>query len=271
MGDINNVVPKKGFFKNDRMFVCSMLAFYSVCTIGVIALLFWGLDRRNKTVSANATATGAVVATQNANVTATAVARLAEHDQYEFIERFNEVSGRWYVGPHAKQYGDASYAIKNGFYIWDVRKSDKFTYSSNFYKGSRIEDFDAYVDVKIIESESQEFVCPALVFRKSEKDFVGGAFVFSICNDSRFKVQYYDNDGWMLITSSDYSSVIYLDDWYRIEVNARGDRFVFLINHVQVFEMTDTRLEQGGLALFLEVPNGEAAVVWFDNFGFQSR
>lgn len=262
--------PKKGFFQNDRMFVCGMLVLYSMCAIGVIALMFWGLDRRNRTISANATATGAAIATQNANVTATMAARLEDQDQYEFIEKFDSVSGRWYTGAYARQYGDATYAIHNGVYRWDVREAKEFSFSIDFYKGNKIKNFDAYVDIKFVESGIESYVCPGMAFRKPTKDYADGAFIFSICADSTYKVQYYDSDGWGPITYN-YSDVIFLDDWNRIEIHAVNDKFVFSINHTQVFSMTDERLEQGGLALFLEVPEGEAAIIWFDNFGFQSR
>ncbi len=265
-----NTTTKKGVFKNDRMFVCSMLVFYGLCALGLIALSVWGLDRRNKVISANATATHSVIATQNAITTATAIAQIEAQSTFEFIEKFDSVSGRWYVGPHLKQYGDATYNIHDGVYAWDVREAKEFSFSIDFYKGNKIDNFDAYVDIKFVENNAGSYVCPGMVFRKPRENFDGGAFIFSICADSTYKVQYYDSDGWGPITYN-YSEVIFPEDWNRIEVHAEDDKFVFLINHNQVFEMTDERLEQGGLGLFLEVPIGESAEVWFDNFGFQSR
>jgi hypothetical protein len=247
-----------------------MLSFYGVCIIGVMALLFWGLDRRNQTISANATATGAVIATQIANSTATAVAHIEEQSQFEFIEKFDSVSGRWYVGPHTKQYGDATYDIHDGVYSWDVREAKEFSFSVDFYKGNKISNFDAFVDIKFVENNPGSYVCPGMAFRKPTKDYANGAFIFSICADMTYKVQYYDSDGWGPITYN-HSDLILPEDWNRIEIHAKNDKFVFSINSIQVFEMTDERLEQGGLALFLEVPVGESAEVWFDNFGFQSR
>ena len=81
---------QKGFFQDDRKLVCSMLVIYSLCTFGDIAVTFRGLNRRQLTLSTSTT--------QCTNVTATAVAKLAEPDQYEYIERFEEASRRWFVG-----------------------------------------------------------------------------------------------------------------------------------------------------------------------------
>ena len=60
-------------------------------------------------------------------------------------------------------------------------------------------------------------------------------------------------------------------DWNRIEIIAREDHFTFIINNIEVFEMSDNRLKAGGLGLFIDVDKENPAVIWFDNFGYQSR
>ena len=262
---------KKRIFQNDFVPLVVFLAMSCICLFGLIAVTFWGLNDFKKTILANATSTAFSVATQQINVTSTAVVRATEQAHYEFIEQFDEVSARWYVGPHDRQYGDALYSIKDGIYIWDVRKSSEFSFSTDFYKGNKIKDFDVYVDIRFVESDSQGLVCAGLAFRKLDDDWSKGAFVFSICNDSHFKIQYYDREGWKSVTNSDFINFIQLEDWNRIEVSARGDHFLFTINNMEVFEMTDDRLKQGSLTIHLEVPNNESALVWFDNFGYQSR
>ncbi len=129
---------RKSFLQNDRMLVCSMLIFYGLCFFGAIAAVFWGLNRREQTISANATSTAGVIATQQANATGTAVARLAEQDKYEYIERFDKITSDWYVGSYEKKYGDLRLIIKNGVYIWDVTDTKGFTQSTPFYKGNKI-------------------------------------------------------------------------------------------------------------------------------------
>jgi len=270
MGDIN-VVPKKRFFKNDRMFVCSMLAFYGVCTIGVIALLFWGLDRRNKTISTNATATGIAVATQQAQATATAIARLTEQEQYKFIERFDKDSARLFFGTQKNEYWEGEVKVQDGVYVWDVEKVNKtFVYWGDMYEKDTIKDFDAYVDIKFIEGPYGD-VCGGLIFRKSLKGWNHGAYSFSICNDSHLEIYYHGADGWDSVTNWLHSDSIYPADWNRIEVSARGDQFVFTVNNQLVFEMSDDRQKEGGLAVFIEIEEKSPSIIWFDNFGFQGR
>ena len=262
---------KKGSFQNELVPIFFFLGLSCVCIFGLIAVQLWGLNDFKTTILTNATSTAYAVATQQKDISATAIIHTTEQAHYEFIERFDHVSARWYVGPHARQYGDVLYSIKDGVYIWDVRKAGEFTYSTDFYKGNKIKNFDVYVDTRFIESESQGFVCAGLAFRKPGVDWNGGAYVFSICNDSHFRVQYYDRDGWRIVTNSDLINFFHPDDWNRVEVSALGDHFLFRLNNIQVFEMTDDRLKQGSLALYLEIPSSESALIWFDNFGYQSH
>ena len=261
---------KKGIFQNDRRLVCSMLVFYGMCIVGAIAITILGLNRRNQTISAHATSTAAIMATEQAKVTATAVARAAAQDNYEYIERFDKVSGRWFVGKYESQYGDVQISIKDGVYIWDVADPKNFTQATDFYKGNKLKDFDIYMDLKFVESSETGAVCSGLFFRRPS-DWEYGTYVFNVCNDSRFKVLYYEGDSWQTITSSGYESSIKRSDWNRIEISTRKDHFLFTINNAKVFEMTDDRLKQGSLGIFIEIQKENSAVIWFDNFGYQSR
>jgi hypothetical protein len=261
---------KKAFFKNDRKLVCSMLIFYGLCILGLIVATFWGLDRRQRTISANATWTAFALATQQANVTATAVARLTEQDQYEYIERFDRYSGYWFVGLYEKQYGDARISIKDGVYIWDIADPKDSALSTEFYKKDKIKDFDVYMDTKFVESSAIGSTCSGFFFRR-QSTWDDGTYIFTICNDSHFEVQYYEANKWRPINFSEYESTIQPSDWNRMEISARGNFLVFTVNNTQVFEMTDDRLKDGNLGIFIDIDKGNSAVIWFDNFGFQSR
>src|SRR6266516_7436954 len=122
---------KQSFFRNDRRLVCSMLVVYGLCILGAIVATFWGLDQHNKKLLADATSTAFAIATERAKVTATAAARLAEQDQYEYVERFDTPSGYWYVGMYDenKKFGDTQLSIKDGVYIWAVADTKGFTQS----------------------------------------------------------------------------------------------------------------------------------------------
>jgi hypothetical protein len=262
---------KKSFLQNDRRLVCSMLVFYGVCIVGVIALTFWGLARRNQTISTNATSTAAVVATQRASTTSTAIARVAKQNSYEYIERFDKVSGRWFVGQYDRRYADAHISIKDGFYMWDVADPKSFTQATDFYKGNKLKDFDIYMDLKFIESSKAGAACSGFFFRRPYAGWEFGAYTFIICDNSHFKVLHYDRNGWQTITYSEYETAIHNSDWNRIETSARVDHFTFTINNKQVFEMTDDRLKLGSLGIFVMIEKENSAVIWFDNFGYQSR
>ena len=262
---------RQSFFKNDRKLVCSMLVLYSLCILGLIGATVWGLNRRQLTLAANATSTAFVVATQQANLTATAVAKLAEQDQYEYIERFDKTSSYWFVGAYDSQYGEADVAIKNGVYVWNIKTPKDYTYGTDFYRGSGIKDFDVYMDAKFADDSAVGFVCNGFVFRKSSLGWEDGAYVFSICNDSHFEIYYYQTGKWDTITVSEYNDVIRPTEWNRVGVSARGKHFTFTINNIAVFEMSDGRRTSGSLGIYIQVAEDHSAVLWFDNFGFQSR
>ncbi len=264
---------KKGFFRNDRRLVCSMLVVYGLCILGLIATTFWWLDHRQRTISANATSTAGALATEEAKVTATAVARLAEQDQYEYVERFDKPSGYWYVGMYDenKKFGDTQLSIKDGVYIWAVADTKGFTQSIDFSKEDKVKDFDVYVDSKVVQGPKESTVCSGLFFRRRTSDWNDGAYTFSICNNAHFEVHYYGDNKWQTITYSEYERAIQPSEWNRMEISARGDHFTFIVNNTKVFEMTDDRLKEGGLGLSVNMDEGNSATIWFDNFGFQSR
>jgi hypothetical protein len=98
--------PKKSFLQNDRMLVCSMLVIYGVCILGLIGAVFWGLNRRNQVISANATETAIVLITQEVEISATAVALSTEQSQYEFIDPFDKNLYYWGEGYESNEYAD---------------------------------------------------------------------------------------------------------------------------------------------------------------------
>lgn len=270
-----NVSPqtenRKNVLRNDRLLACSMLAVYGVCLLGLIAATLWGTDRRNKTLIAHATSTAFAAATQQANVTATAVALLSEQDHYEFVERFDEDTTRWFTGKELKEYGDVNAAIRGGVYIWKIVDPQGYIQGRDvqFYKAINSSNFDVYIDLKFIENPGPKTVCSGLVFRKSPKGWDDGAYVFSICDDSHYEV-YYVADAWDSIESSN-SAAISETDWNRIAIHARDDHFSFDINNLSVYEMTDDRQENGSIGIYIDVADDQSAEFWFDNFGFQSR
>ncbi len=269
--ETQSTTGKKGFFQNDRLLVCSMLAFYGICIFGCIAAAFWGLNRTNQMITTNTTSTASANATQQAMGTATALAQLAEQDKYEYIERFDKVTSNWYVGSYEKKYGDLRLIIENGVYIWDVTDTKGFTQSTPFYQGNKIKDFDIYVDLKFIEDYNVGAACSGFFFRRPTNDLNDGHYTFTVCDDSRFEIYFYKENRWENIAFIEHENSIRPFDWNRIEVIARGDHFTFIINNREVYKMTDNRLKEGGLGLFIDIDKENPAEIWFDNFGYQTR
>ncbi|HMB23774.1 MAG: family 16 glycoside hydrolase [Chloroflexota bacterium] len=261
----------KSFLRNDRKLVCSMLLFYGLCILGLVGATFWGLDHRNKTVSANATSTAAAVATQQARTTSTAIARATEHAQYEFVDRFSNNEEEWMAEIVNDEYMTGSVKIISGVYLWDAQKVKKpFVYWASFHDMEKFKDFDVYVDSKITDEQPGD-ACSGLVFRAASTDWEMGAYVFSVCSNSTFSVYYYEKGDWESILRQTYSDAIRNSDWNRLEISARGDDFTFGINNEVVFEMTDDRQSRGGLAVYIEVNEKSPVSISFDNFGLQPR
>src|SRR5688572_17420989 len=99
MENNNMTENKKGFLQDDRLLVCSMLVFYGIYIIGLVAITFWRLNSLRETTSANATATAVSVATQQASSTSTAIAHSTELAQYEVIDAFDSTINEWQHGP----------------------------------------------------------------------------------------------------------------------------------------------------------------------------
>ncbi len=261
---------KKGFLQNDRLLVFSMLAFYGLCLIGLIAATFWWLDRRQQVISANETATGIAVATQHANATSTAIVRATEQSHYEIVERFDTVSGRWLTGIVDSEYWKGRRAIQDDSYLWEVKEVKKtFISWADFYKGDKITDFDVYVDTKVLDSSPGD-VCSGLLFRISPEGWDSGGYYFALCSNSLTTISYHtEKDGWETITRIPYYERS--NDWNRLEIIARGTHFIFFINGDWIYEMDDDRQKVGGLALVMELNKKVSAEIIFDNFGYQSR
>ncbi len=256
--------------KKDLRFAGGMLGIYLACCILSIGGTFLLIKEDRKVSSANATATTKAVAAQQANATATATFRTTEHDNYEFIERFDSVSTLWYVGAYDRRFAIANTAIQDGFYIWDIEDPMGNTQGTDFTLDYKIKDFDVYIDSKFVESPGSGAVCGGLSFRRPSEDWAFGGYMFMICDDSRYNVSYYDKDGWRAITQN-YDDSILSAGWNRIEIIARADDFSFFINNKHVFEMTDDSSKEGRIGIYIHVDDGNSAVLWFDNFGFQSR
>lgn len=264
----------QGFLRNDRKIVCGMFVFYGICILGLVAVTFWGLGQRSRTISVNATSTAFARATGQANATVTAIAHTTKQAQYKFINRFDVNNYTWRQGEEENEYWSGDIAIESGVYVWEVKDvKETFVSWADYGSDESIHDFDVYVDIKVVSGDPGD-TCAGLIFRKApsnlEKD---DYYYFSLCNNAVAHVSYHsETDGWQTLKSiSSYSSFPYSDGWNRLEVSARDSHFTFFINGSQVYEMDDDRRKTGGIALVIEMNEKTPARIAFDNFGFQPR
>ena len=250
------LTDKRRILRADVLFTCSMLFACCILFTALIAAPFWEFEERQPLISTNTTSTALAIATQQA--------------QYDFVDPFNTNKNRWRVGSENSEYWLGSTRIEKGIYLWDVTETkDTFISWSDFSVTEYIKDFDAYVDTKVIEGGFGD-VCSGLRFRVSLVSWFEKYYYFSLCNNSTVHISYYSEaDGWESIATVPYYELS--DDWNRLEINARGSHFKFLINGDWVYEMDDDRLEAGSLALMIELNEKVPAKILFDNFGFQSR
>ncbi len=273
--DQQQAQSSKPFWQNDRKLVCSMLVVYGLCIVGLVGTTIFGLDRRSKRLSANATSTALAVATGHANATATAVARATEQAQYSLINRFDINNYSWRQGTEDNEYWSGYTAFENGVYVWEVKEAKgAFISWADFPGNDDIRDFDVYVDTKVVKGEPSA-VCSGLLFRKSPEDSQkGGYYYFSLCHGGTAEIRYYSNkDGWENIAAVPYYHFLFRPhgEWDRLELSARGSHFLFSINGDKIYEMEDDRQEVGGIALVIELTEKAPARIVFDNFGLQYR
>lgn len=256
-------------WKKDCLFACSMFMVFGVFLFGLIAAPLWEYDQRQKIMSANATSTANAVTTQRANSTATAVAHTTEQLEYSVIDPFDNNIRGWRTANVNDEYAVASIAISTGVYEWDIQEvKQPFSNWAVFPGRSSIEDFDTYVDFKI-SGGSPDSVCSGFVFRMASPDWEQGAYILIVCNNSNFSIYHYKQEEWDTLSKPRYTDVFHKDDWNRLEISARGDRFTFILNNETISELADDRQPMGSLALLIEINEDRPSTVWFDNFGFQ--
>lgn len=271
MDEVKPVEDKNSVLRDDRKLVCSMLVVYGLCILGLVAGAAWGLDRRGKKISADATSTAFAHATQQAKAAATAVAHITEQAQYELIDHFND-SRYWEEGENDDEYSVDEKKVANGVYVWEIYQVKKpfVTWDDLDHIETSFPNYDVYVDTRIVKGEPGE-ICSGLIFGESAYGFDGGVFVFVICNDSSYYLSHHSKkDGWQDVVRGRFDTLIKAGEWNRLEVSSRGTHFAVFVNGNMIWEKTDGRLTKGGVGLIIDARKGPATIQ-FDNFGFQSR
>ncbi len=214
----------------------------------------------------------ASIATAQAQATVTAVYQATQVADYEFFDDFDNNVHGWDSGTQVNDYWSGNLSISDGAYVWEIEElhNDGFFSRRDWYANIAIEDFDLSVDAKLATPEAVS-LCYAVVFRASS-DISEGYYVFSVCDDQKYYVEYNsDVDGNDKLSSLTHSPIIRSGDWNTLAVSARGDHFILSINNVVVSEFTDTRLPKGYIYLMLDADDTIPGTIMFDNFGLQTR
>ena len=187
-------------------------------------------------------------------------AHATEESNY-FYDDFSDNSNGWDTGSYESDLWVGSRTISNGVYIWDATEVK----NSFFHRGtppnrSVVEDFYLGVDAKLV-SGNPAVDCYGLFFRHDSSR--GSYYRFSVCDNQRFRVYYYDGNSWESLNEWIDSSTIQPGDWNRIEVIAVGSDFEFYINNVLIEHISDSRLTSGYLGFAIDV--SEPSQIWFDN------
>lgn len=164
--------------------------------------------------------------------------------------------------------------IDDGVYQWNIDKAKKgFSWFGGRNSGRIIyTDFDLYVDARRIQGTAAD-ICYGLRFRESVTRQEDNAYVFEVCDNGYFQVDYYDGKTktWSTLKDWTWSDAILADEWNKVGVSARGPHFTFSINDWTVADLEDARLKNGKVAVFIEAEEGETGKIWFDNFAIQPR
>jgi hypothetical protein len=273
MDDHPGAKDKSEVWRKDSLLVSCMFLTCCAFVFALITVPFWLSNESQKIISANATSTAYVVATQQAFSTATAVAHQKELETYEFVDHFDKNEYHWAEGSNDDEYSVDKKSVTGGVYLWEVKEVKKpFIAWEDFYRGVFSSNYDVYVDTRVVEG-SPGTACSGLIFGMSDVGFDGGAYIFAVCNDTSYSLEYYnenEKEAWQTIVGRSYHPSIQADNWNRLEVSSHAANFALFINGVQVYETTENRYAKGDLAVIVTLDEGPAKIE-FDNFGYQSR
>lgn len=222
------------------------------------------------TQQAQATATAQALIAQ---ATATAQAKLAQIMGYHYFDTFDSNTSNWRASNEENNdFWAGATLVENGQYIWNVTEAkETFVSWADFEPSGPVNDFDVAIKARRAEGLSNEF-CYGLIFRKSPDGFDSGAYILSICENGYYKVSYYTTETpWEIIQDWTETNALQEDDWNLIELSARGPNFTIFINQQEVAQFSDDRLQEGLVAIFIDIYEKTPGQIEFDFFALQPR
>lgn len=184
---------------------------------------------------------------------ATAIARATEIRRDGIFETFDTNELGWITGKIDGPYWSGEINLQDGKYAWNAEtvKAGFLHYASPGGLPA-VADFDASVETRILDGDFA--ACSGFLFRTHPQGWEQyGGYVFSVCKGKQFFVGFLDERGkWINSSGWIDSPAIQAGEWNRLEVSARGSRFILKINGFVVYELEETSRADGKLALFVE-------------------
>jgi 3-keto-disaccharide hydrolase len=177
-------------------------------------------------------------------------------------DNFSSNTHSWPLGLDKGQYGSSNIAIQNGKLVWDLNCINNCWYW--WYPDLPVvTDFDVSVDVKRASgSTSGDY---GIVVRA---DGTKNSFYYLAINDTNRQYAFliYQNETWTRIHDWTDNATLAPGNVNHIEIQARGARFVFLINGVEAGQAQDARLSSGRIGILSELyDTGDKIQVEYDN------
>jgi hypothetical protein len=165
------------------------------------------------------------------------------------VDDFSANAHGWPLGNDNGQYGSSAIAIRNGKLAWELKSVENCWYW--WYPDlPAVADLDAAVDVQRTGgSTSGDY---GMVVRA---DGDKGYFYYFAINDARQEYAFfvYQYENWTKIHDWTFANAIQTGQVNRIEVQATGSQFVFLVNGIVVGQADDTRLSSGKVGVLAQL------------------
>jgi uncharacterized caspase-like protein len=175
------------------------------------------------------------------------------------VDTFDSNATNWPTGAFDTESATVTRVIKNGGYDWNITTKNNYGARIRLPNGGNVSDFDLSIDGNILSGPSDADF--GLTFRDNGSEY----YLFWVTKTS-FAVHTLHNSQWEEIIPSTNTSALLQNKINRIEVQAIGSHFKFLINNHLVGEADDSRLPSGRVGIFIGLFPGEQAEFMFDNF-----
>jgi hypothetical protein len=161
-----------------------------------------------------------------------------------------------------------SKTIANGVYVWDMEALQGLIHHDEPAGLPMFANFTARVNAQRL-SGSEVSTIYSIVFRQQPE--MDSFYIFRVADDNTFAVSLVQGSEWTPLIDWQTINAVMSGQPNQLEVYAEGPYFSFLINGQQVGTVEDSTLAAGYVGLALELDDGDAAVIQFDDFFIEAR